>query len=114
MPTHSFSFSLSLRDWRLKPQVGAQGALQQKLKTLALERKNEQRSAELAAVVKQAELQRAQKQVKQLAQELKEEQAVAERAARRAALEYHNQRKVSHLRRRRLCDEVHVSKNCSL
>ncbi len=86
--------------------MSVQGALQQKLKTLALERKNEQRAAELAAVVKQAELQRAQKQAKQLAQELKEEQAIAERAARRAALEVHNQRQVSRSQRWRLMCEV--------
>ena len=71
----------------------AQAALQQKLKALALDRKNEQRAVELAAVVKQAELQRAQKQVKQLTQELLDEQASAERAGRRAALECHNMRK---------------------
>ena len=71
-----------------------QAALQQRLKALALDRKNEQRAVELAAVVKQAELQRAQKAVKQLTQELEEEQASAERSARRAALECHTVRKV--------------------
>jgi len=72
----------------------AQAALQQRLKALALERKNEQRAGELAAVVAQAELQRAQKEVKQLTQELEDEQASAERSARRAALECHSMRKV--------------------
>ena len=80
---------------RLRPFSDVQGALQSKLKTLLLERKNEQRAAELAAVVQQAELQRAQRQVKQLGQELRDEQASAERAGRRAALEAHNLRKVS-------------------
>lgn len=77
------------------PFVALQAALQQKLKALALDRKNEQRAVELAAVVKQAELQRAQKQVKQLTRELADEQASAERAGRRAALECHNLRKVN-------------------
>ena len=86
--------------------LSAQSALQQRLKSLALDRKNEQRAVELAAVVKQAELQRAQKQVKQLTQELEDEQASAERSARRAALEAHNALKVRLLLHIRCVDEI--------